>query len=707
MSNVDHVGATQLGYRLAQLRERTGLTQEDLARKVTWSQAVLSGVEAGEHKVSDDELRLLLAAIDTVEAAELATVLDRSWRYLPRPPLDHADQGLLRRAEEMMAGLDAAGRAPGAHPAFRTRVQEYLHEVRRLAGLLLRRDHQIAFIGSIGIGKSTAICRALGLQVTHARRGTVAVLETGAGGITVCEVHLTHGPGSGIIVEPRTHDDIRADVEDFVEQLLRRGLSSDDGESTAGVPHEIERAIRNMSGLTRKSGKGLDGKTVRTDPAKELATTFPDRRDLVVEVLTRMSLDRRDRHEEWHTPAVAAAPLEWLRSTFEAINNGRHPQFSLPGRIDIVVPTLLEIDDLDIAIIDTRGIDQPLARADLEALLGDPHTVSILCSGFNDAPSQAIQHLLRRARDINNTQIDTNCGLLVLPHLGEALAVKDDETGNPVETSQDGYDLKGEQVSDALLPYRLSQIPTLFFNAIDDDPELLRTFLRTQVTHTRAEFRRRLHAVLDRTRSMLDNAAREHVQAVQRAAASHLASWIQQHPTPKPISGHVHDPLLEEISEAHAGTVNATVRRDGEWRSLSYSHQLGHGARKLAVLALHESVIEFNGLCTTLSGSMPAATELLSQAQRLMTSAYDELLRKVQLNGLNLYHSQLRHDTRFWTDNINEWGRGPGYLKRVLQRNLTWFQEPSRQDLEKQLGTFLDREWRTLIERVQAILEQS
>ncbi|WP_330440573.1 helix-turn-helix domain-containing protein [Micromonospora sp. NBC_00821] len=705
MGNED-VGDAEVGHRLAQLREQVGLKQADLARKVTWSQAVLSRVEAGDRTVSDDELKMLLAAIGTDDAAELSAILARNWRHLPRPPLDHPDQQLLWRAEEMVAGLVTAGSEADTHPAFRARLEEYVKDVERLAQLLLRREHQIAFIGSIGIGKSTAICRSTGLEVTNAQGRTVSVLETGAGGITLCEVRLSRGPGYGIKVEPRSLDEIRSDVDDFADQILQGRVPVEEDDFTVAVPRELERAIRNMAGLTQKRSKGPDGKWVRTDPAKELAAEFPDRRDLAVEVLARMALHRRDRRDAWHTAAASATPLEWLRQTFEAINNGRHPEFSLPSRIDIVVPALIDIDDLDVGFIDTRGIDQPLARADLETLLEDPHTVSILCSGFNDAPSQSVQHLLRRARDINNPQVDTNAGLLVLARPDEAMAVKD-ETGAGVSTSEEGYELKGEQVGTALLPYRLGDIPTLFFNSREDDAELLRDFLRDQVRRTRAEFRYQLDEVLVRTRSLLDNAAREQVRAVQREAGKHMASWMKLHPSPKPLRGHIHDALLDELSRAHSSTVNATIRRNGEWRSLSYSHQLGHGARRLAVLALQDSVTEFAGLCDTLSGSMPEARELLFQAHRLMASAYEDLLRKMQLNGLGLYRDQLRIAAQFWIDNANEWGRGSGYVNRVLRRNRTWFEEASRQELEQQLGAFLDREWRVLLERVEAIFEQS
>lgn len=708
MPTTSEIGDVQLGHRLTQLRERAGMKQAELARQVTWSPAVLSRVEAGERTISDDELKTLLEAIGIPEATELATVLDRNWRYLPRPTLDHPDQHLLWEAEQMTRALEDASLAPDARPSFQRRLGEYVDEISRLTGLLLRREHQIAFVGSIGIGKSTAICRATDLEISGPQSHPIPVLETGGGGVTLCEVHLRVGPesGFGVIVEPRTHDDIRSDVEDFVDQLLQAEPSSVDDDGSPAVPREIERAIRNMAGLVPKRAKGADGKTTRTDPARTLAAEIPSRRDLVVEVLTRMGLHRRDRRDEWYSPALAASPLEWMKTTFEQINNGRHPEFSLPLRIDLVVPQLLKIGDLDVSIIDTRGIDQPSARADLEALLEDPHTVSILCSAFNDAPSPAIQHLLRRARDINNSQIDSHASVLVLPRPAEALAVKD-ETGAPAQTSEDGYELKGEQASTALISYRLSESPIFFFNAFEDEPDHLRSFLSERVMHTRDEFRSQLEDVLGRTHLLLDNAEQEQVQEVQRDAGRHLATWIKQHPAPAPIGDHVHDTLLDEIADAHASSVHAAVRREGEWRSLSYSHQLGHGARKLAVAALHDSVAGFSDLCNTLRDSMPEAAELLSQAHGLMAAAYEDLLRKVQLTSFTLYRDYLRQDTKFWLDNADEWGRGPGYRNRVLRRSRDWFQMPERQNLEVQLNNVLHREWAALLDRVGSIFEVS
>jgi len=79
------------------------------------------------------------------------------------------------------------------------------------------------------------------------------VLEVGAGGITVCEVHIYSGPGYGLIVEPCSDDEVRTHVMDFAEYIWRaakgNAVSTDDDDESQGVSKEIERAIRNLSGL--------------------------------------------------------------------------------------------------------------------------------------------------------------------------------------------------------------------------------------------------------------------------------------------------------------------------------------------------------------------------------------------------------------------------------------------------------------------------
>lgn len=701
------VGANALGHRIAQIREQAGFKQAELARLVTWSPAVLSRVEAGERELAPSELANLLEAIGSPEAAALSEIVLRRWQHIPTPPLDHPDQDLLWAAEEVSARLALQAAADDTRPAFSKRLDEYLAELSAGAERLLRRQHSIAFLGPIGIGKSTAICRATGLSVTSDAGKAVPVLETGGGGITLCEVSLKAGPGYGVIVTPRTTEEIRADVADFAEQLRRRAEEvapdlTDD--SQRAVPREIERAIRNMSGLRQTRRKGPDGKIIRTDPAKELALSVPSSRDLVVEILSRMELPGRDRRDLWYDATLGGGPLEWLKETFEQINNGRHPDFSLPGHVDLIVPVLMDAADITIDIIDTRGIDQLTARADLEGHLLDSHTVSLLCSGFNDAPGQSVQHLLERARAIGNPQVDTHSAVLVLARPDEALAVKD-ESGLHAETDEDGYELKGEQVSNALSPFGLADLPVAFFNSFADEPGRLKTFMLERIESTRQGFRCQLQDIVSNANELLANAEQQQVIEVQREASRFMHAWLQSHITPPTAPGNVHDMLMTEIRSAHPSTINATVRRAGEWDTLSYSHQLGFGARRVAVASLSGWKTEFIGICNNLLLTHPEATELVNQAVRLMDSAYEDLLKKMQVAGAALYRTELQRAQVLWTELGNEWGMGSGYRDRVTTKQKAWFDESDQAQVEQEVLGVLAREWETTRERVSAIIE--
>lgn len=703
---------TELGRHLMRVRELSGVKQSDLARRISLSPTVLSRIESGERPVTLDEVQDILDQLATPEAINLSKALRRTWKALPPPPLDHADQEILWEAEEVARKLLALRDKPDTPHAFERRLSEYIDELSRSAGLLLKRDHQVAFIGSIGVGKSTAICRMTGLETPREDGIMVPVLEAGGGGITVCEVHLRTGPGFGIIIEPRSDEEIRQDVADLSDHVLKGNtLAEEDGPGASesqGISKEVARALRNMAGLAIQRPKGPDGKRTTLDPAKQLAEQFPTQRGFVVEVLSRMDLHRRDRRDVWYDSASGKSPKAWLADTFSAINNGRHADFTLPKRIEVVVPyEILKASDLTVRFIDTKGIDRTAAREDLEIHFDDPHTLAVLCSTFNNAPSSEARLLLERAKDAGNRNITTNASLLVLPRQNEALAMKDDATSTPVESTDEGYEFKAEQIRLALEPLGLQNLGVGFYNANEDPAALAQEFIAAQLMSARTAFRNRIQSAIVGAVALLQNHGEERNRAVLRDASETLRTWASMHSLVPPAQGNIQESLVGQIIVAYASTVRAAVRREGEWPQLSYSHHIGYGARRLAVISLGKAVDDFTGHCKILAATprYAEAAGLISQAERVLAGLYDEILRKVQLMGQTIFREALKKDPSFWQACISEWGQGPGYKSRVANRNKEWFNGDSQRKLEEELRTLIAREWTRALQGVTELLE--
>jgi transcriptional regulator with XRE-family HTH domain len=713
MNAVAEISQQEVGRRVTQVREAAGMKQAELARKITWSPAVLSRVESGERPLAAEELKTVMEAIGTPEALQLSKALAREWREIYRPPLDHADQDLLWEAELICRDLVSLKNHPDVRHAFERRLTEYIEDIRHTTNLLLRREHDIAIIGPRGIGKSTGICKVAELEVPGPDGGPPApVLEAGGGGVTICDVYLRSGHGYGLLIEPCSDDEIRAYVTDFAEHILKGNTveSEEDEEKeedAQGIAQEIARAVRNLAALKIRREKRPDGKKVSRDEAKELVAKAGSVREYVVEVLTRMELHRRDRRDIWYDPSSGKPPLAWLKDTFEQVNNGRHPDFTLPTRIEVIVPqTLLGTSDLTLRIIDTRGIDRTAARADLERHFDEPHTLAVLCSSFNDAPSSAAYLLLERAKEAGIRRLALNAALLVLPRPNEALAVKD-EAGIRVGTIEDGYDLKSESASMALQALGLENLTIGFFNAFGDDPARLRSLLLECIGRIRQGFRTHLQEAVTNARSLLLNHEQEQVQEILRSAARMMQAWVSQHSGVPKLSGHVHDSLMSQIQIAYASTVRASVRREGEWRNLSYGHHLGYGARRLAVLALEPLVEKFKAVTETMEDNpeYAEAKGLVQQAQRVLESAFEDLLRKTQIMGQTAFKDALKLDPSLWTNCENEWGQGPGYRDRVAKWNELWFSAQARQDLEEELRDVVTREWSAALTRLSSLLE--
>ena len=705
--------SVQIGKYLAQLREKAGLKQNELAKKVTWSPPVLSRVETGEREVSQDELDSIVRAIGTEDALRFAETLNRDWEYLLEPNPGHPDEKILWEAESALKRIVDLSARPDIRNVFVKRLDEYQSSLRRAANLTLRTEYTVAFIGDIGVGKSTAICRAADLEVQEAKK-LEPVLEVGGGGVTICEVHLVQGPHYGILVEPISESELRREVSEFAQYLMRPLQSSEeDGTGdleTHGTSREIERAVRNMSGLRSVRERGNNGRRHSVDHARTLAQEFlsgdRDADSLTVEILSRINLPQRTRRELWYSEMSSKPPLRWLKDVFLDVNNGRHAEFSLPRRIDVMIPSpILAEGSLSIRFVDTKGIDGTAEREDLEYHFNDANTVAVLCSTFNDAPSPSVQQLLERAVDGQFPDLQTKAAVLVLPRPEEALAVKTDQ-GELAEDTEDGYELKGEQAQMILDSRRLFNAGLEFFNVREDDVERLNAFLLKLIRELRGLHLQRLHEVIIQANALVANFEKEQQSATLMEAARRLTVWVEANREISLSDSQLEDSLLKAIGNAHPSSVRASVRRLGEWNNLDYSHQLGYGSRVKASRTIRAKQQDFRSNVKNIldDGEMEEAYGLAQQALRLFDSGVATLLQNSQQLGATIHAGKMQPDSKFWKKSEDRWGQGPGYRDDVRSYHRDWFEKES-QRTEERVKDIVQGEWGRILGQLLDILD--
>ena len=663
-----------IGYSVEAIRRGAKLTQADLASRVSMSAATISRIENGEAAATLAEIGAILDAIDTSEAREFKTFLSDEWTHLERPSFHHPDRGHLWCAEKLLQETEQLKR--DALASFEKQIVIYEKEIKGTAQFLMDQSHDIAFVGEIGVGKTTAICSLAELRLPDEKVfSQQMVLEAGGGGTTLCEVQIESGPQYGLVIEPRPDIHLQQDVADFSASLVSRidhRNPSPDG--PIGVSRELERAIRNMAGLSVVSRRDSEGSRHRRDPARELAKNVPAS-ELTISILMRMKLQRRNERTIWYSETMGDDPLKWLQSTYADINNGRHPGFSLPERIQVVLPQpLLNHEKIELQITDTKGIDQTSERSDIERHFDNPRTLVILCSKFKSAPEPTVQTLLQRARDAGVPDVSNRSLILILAQPTEAVSMKDYD-GNLVVDDEEGYDMKLDQVNGALGSLGLSELPVIFFNAMSDDPEHTRAQVIAIVESIRKHTADRIDELAEVVCRLKINREQEEAQAVLNSAMRRVAIWLDGSANLGHIPDKLHHQLLSAIRSAHARSVWASTRRKGEWYNLDFGYHLGRGARTVAAKYVQVRLMNLESVVQNLLDDVQFAHahDFLKEILHYVGREVPKLLQQVELMGRDSYHNALSDDSQFWSKCESRWGQGGGYRDDIATYSNEWF----------------------------------
>jgi transcriptional regulator with XRE-family HTH domain len=698
-----------IGQDIAQFRAEISATQSQLASKSGVDQSRVSRIEKGEPGTSSELGKILgaLTALGSNGASDYGTYLARDWQYVERPDFSNPQRNILELAEEGLRQIaDFLEKEERPWPLKR-QLERQRAAIEASAVYLGKNIHQIAFIGEVGVGKSTAISFLYGLLDPTSPAGDLrerVVLETGGGHTTLCEVNIRRGPGFGIAVQAQPDEEMRNLVGDFCAATwLRRSGSDGQKNDSVNVSEEVQRAIRNMSGLTVRRERDSKGKTNSRDQAAELASQCATEEEFRARVIERMKLELRTRREIWIEDGSAKTAMQQLRKLFRDINNGRLGDVPLPSSIDLLIPGFgSEVPGLAISAVDTKGLDEVAVRADLDARLKDTRTHVVLCSTFNQAPSTSVQLLLDHLRNAHGLRVDAGkVSVLALPRDDEAMAVKDD-SGEPPIDDEDGYHLKRDQILRKLASGdgALNGVPVLFFNVKKDDAPKVRGHLIEQIVRLRKSYEERL---LDEC-AAADEVVRHHetqafTSAVQ-AVADQLSNFLGAHAS---LPSRVRQPsaeLIEAMSAIrYASTIWAMTRRNGEYYNFSVSHQVGAGGAKDALLRSKTWFEKLQGVLDTLKqdADLVLAQKTIQQVEVSAEGWRRAFAEAARTAAVEVYRGPLEADVSLWSRCAAQWGAGPGFKGRVERIIRDWFE--AQTELNQKLEGVMAALWEEAVVR--------
>lgn len=676
-------------------------------------QSRISRFEKGEASPAAPDVERLLAALESlgsVAAGEFAAFLEAEWRQVEKPDFTNPQREVLAVAEETLQKVEAFLSEERPWPLKR-QLERQRNAVRHSAAYLAGTSHQIAFIGEIGVGKSTGMSFLYSLlepPSPDSKRLERVVLEAGGGRTTLCEVNIRRGPAYGLLVQAQAPEEVRDLVADFCAGVWLR-LKGGDGEGSerVSISEEVGRAIRNMTGLTVKRDRGADGKNIYRDQAEQLAKSCETEEEFRAQVMDRMRLEARTRREIWVEDGKST--MRQLRDTFRDVNNGRIADVPMPASIDLLIPGFgAEAPGLTVSVVDTKGMDEIVVRADLDARLKDPRTTVVLCSTFNQAPMASTQLLLDHLRSAHAQRLDAGkVAILALPRPGESMGVKDD-AGEGALDDQDGYSLKRDQILRQLGSGdggAVTGVPILFFNAHDDDPTAVRLSIYDQVLRLRAASQERLLDECAAAAEIMDNHEKETFTAAVQEVADRLGHFLDAHRSLGSRVRAVQDTLTVSLGEVrYASTIWAMTRREGESYNFSTSHQLGVGSARDANLRTANWFERLQGVLDTLKqdADLALAARTIVQIETGIAGWRRDFAEAARSAAIEVYRGPLESDRALWLQCVLQWGAGKGFKARVTQLLRNWFENHTdlNDELERILAVAWDQQMISRLERL-------
>lgn len=347
-----------------------------------------------------------------------------------------------------------------------------LYEIEEILNI---KKYKLVFIGTIGEGKTTAICHLFNLigdfKVSKTIAGRVRdvtetqeLLATGSGRTTICEVIIEAAQKTYIKIEPYTNQQMKSMILEFCESLSDKENIT--GEPKVMFSKEIETAIRNVTDLNRiyrTITEGEQKQSIKIDKAKEelersglegLKEVALQNAELAFRTDTIIEYDNQDDERTW------------IKRTFASVNNATLKNFAIPKKIYLYVSDdILSGSNLSQfqAVVDTKGIDENPIRKDLEEYIDKPDTICLFATNFKDAPETNIRELMKYYLSSKSRDFHHRFVTFVITHKGEAEQISGGDG-----TYEIGTEIRREDIQGAFKNLNLEFFPQniLFYDAL-------------------------------------------------------------------------------------------------------------------------------------------------------------------------------------------------------------------------------------------------
>lgn len=603
----------------------------------------------------------------------------------------HSSQNILDQLDRLVASSTESQQDTAAT------AKQWIDVIGKNQSFLDDDNHDIVFIGSVGVGKSSLIGIAANLLVGDSPKDKASlknnsVLAIGGGRTTICEVRIRatkeNDDGKiGLIIEPFSIDDMKKEIETYAEDEWRRHQPSESrfgADEVDPTAQEVQRAIRGMTNYNEYKETYTDSgfkksRTIR--PLDDAIASCDSSAAFSEHLLERANLSARNKTAWWWSEH-SLENLKALKNRFEAINLGIEPSAMLPRKMTVVVPEPLPDSQskLNLTLIDTRGLDGVVeSREDLQEFVRNPRALLVLCATFKDAPGDAMRTLLRFMSGDAELRLAIPRTLLVILDQGDA-----EQTNGAGGDREFGQELKIDECCIALegigFNQKIEKAQIIAFDVLNDDRSSLVAVINHHLNKLRQKTASNLNEQIESAFLFLESADDQLRPALRKSVDDALKATMSQH---LPVDIPLRDPL-QGLYQAISGTryppvINATCRRNGTYRMLNLYAAVEAEASRAATRWLDDLMnaifVKLNAL--EQDPSFEKIRDDIRLRKNLYQSAQFEVIRRYAEQIFQQVYNELKDDP-VWQMCRQEWGRANGFKNKVIEHMETWSHKQQR-----------------------------